>query len=75
RYPAVLVMTAESDSRVDPMHARKFTARLQAATDQPVLLRIETRAGHGQGKPASKQADELADSWAFLAWQLGLDPS
>ncbi len=72
-YPAVLVMTAESDSRVDPMHARKFTARLQAATDEPVLLRIETRAGHGQGKPASKQADELADSWSFLAWQLGLD--
>jgi len=89
-YPAVLVMAAESDSRVDPMHARKFTARLQAATDHarsddpagaaraqgsPVLLRIETRAGHGQGKPASKQADESADSWAFLAWQLGLDVS
>jgi len=78
-YPAVLVMTAESDSRVDPLHARKFTARLQAATvatpteqRRPVLLRIETRAGHGQGKPASKQADELADSWAFLAWQLGV---
>jgi len=92
-YPSVLVMAAESDSRVDPMHARKFTARLQAATDpsrspvlpspvlpspvlpSPVLLRIETRAGHGQGKPASKQADELADSWAFLAWQLGLNLS
>ncbi len=80
-YPAVLVMAAESDSRVDPMHARKFTARLQAAADparsqkEPVLLRIETRAGHGQGKPASKQADESADSWAFLAWQLGLDLS
>jgi len=73
-YPAVLVMTAESDSRVDPMHARKFAARLQAA-GAPVLLRTETRAGHGQGKPASKQADELADSWAFLAWQLGLDLS
>ncbi|MDQ6797242.1 MAG: prolyl oligopeptidase family serine peptidase, partial [Actinomycetota bacterium] len=77
-YPAVLVMAAESDSRVDPMHARKFTARLQAAADpatserRPVLLRIEARAGHGQGKPATKQADELADSWAFLAWQLGL---
>ncbi|MGI9022181.1 MAG: prolyl oligopeptidase family serine peptidase, partial [Acidimicrobiales bacterium] len=75
-YPAVLVMTADSDSRVDPMHARNFAARLQAATasgdDRPVLLRIETRAGHGQGKPASKQADELADSWAFLAWQLGV---
>jgi len=75
-YPSILVMTAESDSRVDPMHARKFVARLQAAgSEQPVLLRIETRAGHGQGKPTSKQADELADSWAFLAWQLGLDLS
>jgi len=81
-YPAVLMLAAESDSRVDPMHARKFTARLQAAAavhdpsaEGPVLLRIETRAGHGQGKPASKQADELADTWAFLAWQLGLDLS
>jgi len=87
-YPAALMMAAESDSRVDPMHARKFTARLQAAAqgaaraqaaacpeENPVLLRIETRAGHGQGKPASKQADELADTWAFLAWQLGLDLS
>jgi prolyl oligopeptidase len=74
-YPATLLLAAESDSRVDPMHARKFAARLQAATSEPdrrpVLLRVETRAGHGQGKPASKQADELADSWAFLEWQLG----
>ncbi len=43
--------------------------------ERPIILRIETRAGHGQGKPASKQADELADSWAFLAWQLGLEVS
>ncbi|MDQ4098865.1 MAG: prolyl oligopeptidase family serine peptidase [Actinomycetota bacterium] len=75
-YPAVLIATAESDSRVDPMHARKFAAMLQAATtsgdDRPVLLRIETRAGHGLGKPRWKQADELADMWAFLFWQLGL---
>jgi prolyl oligopeptidase len=73
-YPAVLLMTAESDSRVDPMHARKFAARLRAATssgnDRPVLLRVETRAGHGIGKPRWKQAEELADTWAFLAWQL-----
>ena len=75
-YPATLLLAAESDSRVDPMHVRKFAARLQAATstpeERPVLLRIERRAGHGQGKPAWKQADELADSWAFLTWQLGL---
>lgn len=73
-YPATLVTTAESDSRVDPLHARKFAARLQAATsapaDRPVLVRIETRAGHGVGKPAWKQADEAADVWSFLCWQL-----
>jgi len=69
-YPAVLILTAESDSRVDPMHARKFAARLQAAGGGPTLLRVEERAGHGQGKPRWKQADELADSWAFVFWQL-----
>ena len=76
-YPASLITTAESDSRVDPLHARKFAARLQAATanpDQhPVLVRIEDRAGHGVGKPAWKQADEAADIWAFVFWQLGMD--
>ncbi|HEX2047637.1 MAG TPA: prolyl oligopeptidase family serine peptidase [Acidimicrobiales bacterium] len=75
-YPATLVTTAESDSRVDPLHARKFAARLQAATatpeERPVLVRIETRAGHGVGKPAWKQADEAADTWAFVLWQLGM---
>lgn len=74
-YPAVLLTTAEGDSRVDPMHARKMTARLQAATscgtERPILLREETEAGHGQGKPVSKQADELADVLGFLFWQLG----
>jgi len=74
-YPATLVTTAESDSRVDPLHARKFAARVQAATatpeERPILVRIETRAGHGVGKPAWKQADEAADTWAFLLWQLG----
>lgn len=75
-YPSVLLTTAESDSRVDPCHARKFAARLQAATscggEHPVLLRVETRAGHGQGKPVGKQADEAADVLAFLFDQLGL---
>jgi len=73
-YPATLLVTAESDSRVDPMHARKFAARMQAATaepdERPVLLRVESRAGHGVGKPAWKQADEAADTWAFVLWQL-----
>ncbi|HUQ63389.1 MAG TPA: prolyl oligopeptidase family serine peptidase [Acidimicrobiales bacterium] len=76
-YPSVLVTTAEADARVDPMHALKFAARLQVATaapdDKPILLRLESRAGHGGGKPAWKQADEIADTWAFLAWQLGMD--
>ena len=76
-YPAVLLTTADSDSRVDPCHARKFAARLQAATscgdERPVLLRVESRAGHGAGKPVPKQADEAADVLAFLFDQLGVD--
>lgn len=75
-YPAVLLTTAEEDSRVDPCHARKMAARLQAATscgfDRPILLREEPRAGHGQGKPVSQQAEELTDVLAFLGWQIGL---
>ena len=73
-YPATLITTGEEDSRVDPCHARKMAARLQAATscgdDHPILLRVETAAGHGQGKPAAKQIEERADVLAFLAWQL-----
>jgi prolyl oligopeptidase len=74
-YPAVLLTTAEGDSRVDPMHARKMAAALQWASrcqdERPVLLRQEDRAGHGQGKPLHKQADEAADVLAFFSWQLG----
>jgi prolyl oligopeptidase len=74
-YPSILLTTADSDSRVDPMHARKMAALLQASTgsDRPILLRTETRAGHGVGKPLSKQIDEAADVWTFLLWQLGLE--
>jgi prolyl oligopeptidase len=73
-YPAVLLATAESDTRVDPMHARKMAARLQAATstDRPILLRLESRAGHGAGKPLSKVMDELSDSWTFVFCELGV---
>jgi prolyl oligopeptidase len=73
-YPAVLLATAESDTRVDPMHARKMTARLQAATssDRPVLLRLEPRAGHGAGKPVSKVLEELVDTWSFIVAELGV---
>jgi prolyl oligopeptidase len=74
-YPAVLLATAESDTRVDPMHARKMAARLQAATsgDRPVLLRLESRAGHGAGKPLSKVVDELTDSWTFVFSEVGVE--
>ncbi len=71
-YPATLVTTGEEDSRVDPCHARKLAARLQAASTGTVLLRVEAAAGHGQGKPATKQIEERADVLAFLAWQLDL---
>jgi prolyl oligopeptidase len=74
KYPATLITTAESDSRVDPLHARKFAAALQAASASahPILLRVETRAGHGAGKPLTKQIAEATDVWSFLFWQLGV---
>jgi prolyl oligopeptidase len=67
-YPASFIVTAESDTRVDPSHARKFGARLQSATsgDAPTLIYIEPHAGHGVGKPRAKQIEELADRWSFL---------
>jgi prolyl oligopeptidase len=73
-YPATLILTAESDSRVDPMHAKKMAARLQAATssDAPILLRIATKAGHGAGTPLSKSIEEYTDIWTFVFWQLGM---
>ncbi len=75
RYPATLFTTAESDSRVDPMHAMKMTALLQAenGSDSPILLRYETKAGHGIGAPVQKVVDEYADFLAFLCWQLGVE--
>ncbi|TME73549.1 MAG: S9 family peptidase [Chloroflexi bacterium] len=75
RYPPVLFTTAEGDSRVDPMHARKMAALLQAQSEDPesvVLLRVDRDAGHGIGKPFDKQVDDLADQYAFLAWRTGL---
>ena len=73
-YPATYVVTAESDTRVDPCHARKFAARLQEATSSaaPILLYVEPNAGHGVGKPRAKQLEELADRWAFLGSRLGV---
>ncbi|MGA1131608.1 MAG: prolyl oligopeptidase family serine peptidase [Prochlorotrichaceae cyanobacterium] len=67
-YPATLVTTADHDDRVVPAHSFKFTAALQAAQggDQPILIRVETKAGHGAGKPVTKRIEEQADRWAFL---------
>ena len=68
RYPPTLVMTADTDDRVDPGMAKKFAARLQAeAGGGPFLIRVETKAGHGAGKPIAKVIDEEADMLAFLA--------
>jgi prolyl oligopeptidase len=71
-YPAVLVLTADTDDRVVPGHSFKYAARLQKAQgcDHPVLIRIETRAGHGAGTPTQKLIEEYADKWAFLAKNL-----
>ena len=73
-YPATLVTTADHDDRVYPAHSFKYTARLQEcqAGSAPVLIRIETRAGHGAGKPTSKRIEEAADRWAFLVRTLGM---
>jgi prolyl oligopeptidase len=74
RYPPTLVTTADHDDRVVPGHSFKFAAALQAAQagPAPTLIRIETKAGHGAGKPTSKQIDEAADKFAFLVKNLGM---
>ena len=73
-YPAVIVSTADTDDRVVPGHSFKYTARLQAADvgDKPHLIRIETRAGHGSGKPTDKTIEEYSDIYAFLGYWTGL---
>lgn len=75
-YPATLITTADTDDRVVPMHAKKFAATLQHAQsgDNPILLRIETKAGHGAGKPTAKVLEEQADIYAFLFARLGITP-
>ena len=71
-YPATLVLTADHDDRVVPGHSFKFAARLQACQngDAPVLIRIQTKAGHGFGKPTAIQIEELTDTLAFLVHSL-----
>jgi len=77
-YPAILFMTADTDTRVDPMHAKKMAALMQAeaangrSRARPILLRVDTKAGHGAGKPIAKQVDDFVDIYSFLFWQLGM---
>jgi prolyl oligopeptidase len=74
KYPPTLITTADHDDRVFPGHSFKFAATLQAAQagDAPILIRIETRAGHGAGKPTTKQIEDVTDQWAFLVKTLGM---
>ncbi|GAB3453108.1 prolyl oligopeptidase family serine peptidase [Massilia terrae] len=73
-YPATMVTTADHDDRVVPAHSFKFASTLQAAQggSAPVIIRIDTKAGHGAGKPTTKQIDEVADRWGFLVKNLGM---
>jgi prolyl oligopeptidase len=77
KYPATLVTTADTDDRVVPGHSFKFAARLQEdqAGPAPVLIRIETKAGHGAGKPTTKAIEEVADQWSFLVKTLDFKPT
>ena len=74
-WPATLITTADHDDRVVPAHSFKFAAALQAtqAGPAPVLIRIDTKSGHGAGKPTAKRIEEAADTWAFLVKTLGLE--
>ena len=76
KYPATLITTADTDDRVVPGHSFKFAAAIQSmqAGSAPVLIRIETKAGHGAGKPTTKVIEEVADQWAFLVKTLHFKP-
>ena len=75
KYPATLITTADHDDRVVPAHSFKFAAALQADNDgtNPTIIRIDTKAGHGAGKPTGKQIEEMADIWSFVMYNLGMD--
>jgi len=76
KYPATLVMTGDHDDRVVPAHSFKFAATLQANNDgtRPTLIRIDSKAGHGAGKPIGKLIEAQADMWSFVMWNLGMKP-
>jgi prolyl oligopeptidase len=76
KYPALLVTAGENDSRVHPLHARKFVARMQALAandfpNDPIMLWVDRDAGHGQGKPLAKRIEDEVDQWSFVMWQTG----
>lgn len=75
-YPATMIMTADHDDRVVPAHSFKFAAELQSkqqTNGNPVLIRIDSKAGHGAGKPTSKLIDDATDMWSFILWNLNVD--
>jgi len=74
-YPATMVTTADHDDRVVPAHSFKFAARLQACHkgNNPVIIRIETKAGHGAGKSITKSIEEYADIWSFMFYNMGIE--
>ena len=74
-YPALLMITGDGDTRVAPLHGRKMVAAVQSAnaSDNPILLRYHTKAGHAGGTPVSEQIEDAVDAYSFLAWQLGVE--
>lgn len=74
-YPATMVLTGDHDDRVVPAHSFKFAATLQenAQGENPALIRVDIKAGHGAGKPTSKQIDEFGDMWSFVFYNLGIN--
>jgi len=77
KYPATLFVTGDADTRVDPLHARKMAALLQAVNppDRPILLLYDTKSGHSGGRPVNKEIEERSDILSFLFWQLGYSKS
>ncbi len=75
KYPATLILTGDHDDRVVPAHSFKFAATLQEynQSENPIVIRIDTNAGHGSGKPTSKQTAEYSDMWSFIFHQLGMN--
>jgi prolyl oligopeptidase len=75
-YPATMIMTADHDDRVVPAHSFKFAAELQSKQQKdgnPTLIRIDSKAGHGAGKPTTKLIEDAADMWSFILWNLNAE--